>query len=236
MRQAFENFFKGTAHNAEYKLRYGKNLTGPDTIDKVKSHWKQNGRPDGFYHRRWNTAGREVTFDGLSDKTVFVVTAISKQISAKDLVENVAFVLDLTPYQEPLVTAVSTAFIGMHFNKEGKALADKLSTLLESVGIKTTTAEAYTGGDIPDKVKQLIRENDLYFSIVTSHESNAWLLSESVFADEQGKPVIILTQDDAEFNPAILGKDRERLSFRRDHFEEDVHTQVLNKITALSEQ
>jgi hypothetical protein len=219
VRKICTDWFGPEQENAEYVLFYPSSQVRLRDFDDVKAHWKKHGKPVGLRQRRWNSGGRETIFDA-SDPSVTVIEAHSAELDPIALLDDLAFALDLAPYKSPPRRGIQSAFIAVRFNDEGRALADDLIKMLATIGINAETAEDFQGREIPEKVKQLIRLKDLFIAIVVPQDDKAWIVSETVFANDHGKPIIIAEQEDANFQPGILGQDRERVRFPVGRFAE----------------
>jgi ribosome maturation factor RimP len=91
-------------------------------------------------------------------------------------------------------------------------------TFLRRLGFDVAEGAGYEARDIPEKVGDRIRSQDIFLCVATPGDSS-WLLSEAAFAKALGKHVIILCQADVEFNKGIIGSEHEYLSFPRGNVE-----------------
>jgi hypothetical protein len=197
----------------EYTLIYPSSEVKLHHIDQLKAHWQKHGRPLGFPTRRWSSGGREAIFDA-ADPPATVIEAQSREVDPTIFIKDLAFTLDLTDQRVAPSRSLQSAFAAVRFNVQGQSLANDLIKMLAAVEISAETAEDFQGKEIPDKIKELIQAKDIFFAIVVPQDDKAWIVSEAVYASEQGKPIIIAEQDDANFQPGILGQDRESIRFR----------------------
>ncbi len=114
----------------------------------------------------------------------------------------------------------ATIFLGRHFEEDANKPSASLTTFLSLLGFRVVTAEKYTAEAIPNKVKKLIDEQYIYIGLVTSNREHSWLISESAYAQGKGKHVMMVVEDGANFNPAISGKDYERIPIEKGHVEQ----------------
>ncbi len=105
-----------------------------------------------------------------------------------------------------------SVFVAHRFDDGGKAAADALVRFVRRLGFGVTEGEGYEAGDIPEKVADRIRSQDIFICLVTAGDPS-WILSEASFAKALGKYVVILRQQDVVFNKGIIGSDYEHLSF-----------------------
>lgn len=103
-------------------------------------------------------------------------------------------------------------FVAHRFDDTGKNIAELLMTFLRRLGFEVAEGAGYEARDIPEKVADRIRSQDVFLCVATPGDSS-WMLSEAAFAKALGKYVIILCQKGVEFNKGIVGSDHEYLSF-----------------------
>ena len=109
-------------------------------------------------------------------------------------------------------------FLAHRFDDEGKAVAHTLHLYLSALGFSVIEGEGYEGRDIPDKVRERIRPQDILLCVATPGDSN-WILSEVSFALALGKYIIIMVQDGVDFNKGIVGTTYEHLAFPKGNVE-----------------
>jgi hypothetical protein len=105
-----------------------------------------------------------------------------------------------------------SVFVAHRFDDTGKAVAGLLMTFLRRLGYDVAEGGGYEARDIPEKVADRIRSQDIFLCLATPGDSS-WILSEAAFAKALRKYVIILCQEGVEFNKGIVGADHEYLSF-----------------------
>ena len=104
-------------------------------------------------------------------------------------------------------------FLGRHFDARSEKTVAPLRHLLHLLGFDVLESEAYNSRSIPEKVKSRIEEQPIYLALVTNAESHDWLIAEAAYALGKDKHIILLVEDEAKFNPTILGKDLEQIRF-----------------------
>jgi hypothetical protein len=73
----------------------------------------------------------------------------------------------------------------------------------------------YEARDIPAKVEERLRAQDIFICLVTPGDHH-WILSEASFAKALGKYVIVLCVEGLPFNKGIFGADYEYIAFPAD--------------------
>lgn len=110
--------------------------------------------------------------------------------------------------------AQPTVLVGCHFDASGKAAADKMAQFLRLLGFhRVDIADKFEGRSIPDKVREALDRNAIYIGIITGQRTHEWIQAEASYAVGQGKPIILIQEAESDFTPAILGRDREYISF-----------------------
>jgi hypothetical protein len=137
-------------------------------------------------------------------------------------VDRTAELLDVQQRNEAEVSDVPdrSAFIAHSFDELGDDLAAKVERLLKTLGFGVVTGKPYSSTTVSGKVKQRIREQGIVVSIVTKQDAasserqslSMWVAQESAFAEGAHKPLFLLVQRDADFNPGLHG-DLERIPF-----------------------
>lgn len=113
-----------------------------------------------------------------------------------------------------------TAFLGRHFDDRAGRLAAKIREFLRLLGIEAVEGEGYEAGQIPAKVESLIDGREMYIGLVTRNPEHDWIIAEVGYARGKGKHIIVIVEEDANFNPTILGADFEQIRFVGDQIEQ----------------
>ena len=137
----------------------------------------------------------------------------------ENMVREIAAFLGLEPdaKNEAPKEIARTAFIAHRFDVKGTEDAEKLARFLALLGFAVKTGRAFAPKSVSEKVKERIETQHVIFVILTPGEQKAWLIQESVLHCEH-KPLFILKQNDASFEPGILA-DHEFIPFGDGHFE-----------------
>ncbi len=109
-------------------------------------------------------------------------------------------------------------FIAHRFDEVGQKNASTLLKFLTRLGFKVIEGSGYETRDIPEKVTDKIRSQDILICIVTPGDST-WIMGETAFAKALDKYIIILCQDSLNVNKGIIGNDYEHLSFPENNIE-----------------
>jgi len=121
-----------------------------------------------------------------------------------------------------------SVFLAYRFDDCGTATAKELKEFLKGLGFHVLEGEGYEAKNIPAKIEQRIRSQDIFICLVTPGDPS-WIQSEASFAKALNKYLIILFQDDATFNKGIIGNDYEHLTFPKDRIEK-VYTDLLHNL------
>lgn len=105
-----------------------------------------------------------------------------------------------------------SVFLAHRFDDTGHACANGLSRFLQRLGFQVVEGSGYEAREIPAKVEERIRAQDILICLVTPGDHH-WLLSELSYARALGKYVIVLCEAGIDFNKGILGADFEYLPF-----------------------
>lgn len=106
-------------------------------------------------------------------------------------------------------------FLAHRFDEYGNKQAEILNKFLRRLGFDVKEGSGYEAKDIPDKVAEKIKSQDILICLVTPGDSS-WILSEIAFAKGRNKYIIIVCQDDVAFNKGIIGGDYEHILFPKD--------------------
>jgi hypothetical protein len=111
-----------------------------------------------------------------------------------------------------------TVFVAHRFDKPGNDYANELMRFLRRLGFEVIEGEGYETRDIPAKVADRIKTQDIFMCIVSGGD-HSWILSEAAYAKGLSKYLIILVQDDLTFNKGIIGTDYEHIPFPANRIE-----------------
>ena len=111
-----------------------------------------------------------------------------------------------------------TVFLAHRFDELGKRYAEVVGRFLRLVGFEVLQGEGYEARDIPEKVADRVRSQDIFVCIVSDGDPN-WLLSEAAFAKGLSKYMVILVEEGLDFKKGIVGADYEHLTFPKDFVE-----------------
>lgn len=103
-------------------------------------------------------------------------------------------------------------FVAHRFDEIGNKAAQVLIRFLTRLRFAAIEGSGYETRDIPDKVSDKIRSQDIFICIVTPGDST-WIMSETAFAKALNKYIIILCQESFVVNKGIIGNDYEYVSF-----------------------
>lgn len=106
-----------------------------------------------------------------------------------------------------------TVFVGRHFDKVGDEAFRALEPFLTLLGLDVKQGAEYSSQDIPEKVIDRIDSQDIFLAVITGSRNHAWLNAEPAYAKAKGKYIILLVEDDARYDPTILGRDLEQIRF-----------------------
>jgi len=107
-----------------------------------------------------------------------------------------------------------TIFLGRHFDERGENASRPLREFLGYLGFRVVEGDKFQAGAIPDKVKNLIDDQAIYICLLTGKREHDWLVAESAYAVGKGRHVILIVEEDSNFNPSIHGGDFERIPFK----------------------
>lgn len=105
-----------------------------------------------------------------------------------------------------------TIFLAHRFDEAGRNYAETLGRFLRLLGFEVLEGEGYEARDIPAKVAERIRSQDIFLCLVSEGDPT-WILSEAAFAKGLSKYIVILVQDGLRFKKGIVGTDYEHLTF-----------------------
>jgi len=103
-------------------------------------------------------------------------------------------------------------FLAHRFDKLGQETANVLTKFLYRLGFNILEGSGYESTDIPDKVIEKVQTQDIFICLITTGD-NHWILSETAYAKALNKYIILIKQDDVDFNSGIIGSDFEYLIF-----------------------
>jgi hypothetical protein len=80
------------------------------------------------------------------------------------------------------------------------------------LGFDVLEGEGYETRDIPGKVADRIKSQDIFILLATPGDTS-WILGEAAYAKALNKYLIILVQDNVALKKGIIGTDHEHISF-----------------------
>lgn len=116
-------------------------------------------------------------------------------------------------------------FLAHRFDNSGNATAETVARFLRRLGFDVLEGSGYEAREIPAKVEERIRSQDILLCIATAGDHH-WILSETSFARALNKYVIVLCEEGVSFNRGILGADYEYMSFPQGCIEK-IYTDLL---------
>ena len=105
-----------------------------------------------------------------------------------------------------------SVFLAHRFDENGTETAASLSEFLRRLDFDLKEGAGYEGRDIPDKVSDRIRSQDIFVVLVTKGDPS-WILSEVAYAKALGKCIVVIIEKGCEFKKGILGSDFEHMEF-----------------------
>jgi hypothetical protein len=105
-------------------------------------------------------------------------------------------------------------FLAHRFDEQGRSCAATLERFLRRLGFEVLEGEGYEARDIPAKVAERIRSQDIFLCIVSEGDPT-WIMSEAAYAKALSKYIVILAQEDLPFKKGIVGTDYEHMTFPR---------------------
>ncbi len=177
-------------------------------------------------HSHWKTQKGENVMCGIDiRRTNLTVSAEAEDLNTMaalhDKVRDIFRASAPEPERSPHLSRYDlkkSVFLAHRFDDSGKTVAGSLKVFLQRLGFDVAEGAGYEARDIPQKVADRIRSQDIFLCVATPGDSS-WTLSETAFAKALNKYVIILCQDGVAFNKGIVGADHEYLSFPKDNVE-----------------
>lgn len=105
-----------------------------------------------------------------------------------------------------------SVFLAHRFDDHGMETSSTLAEFLRRLGFDLKEGTGYEGRDIPDKVSERIRSQDILIALVTKGDPS-WILTEVAYAKALGKFIVVAIENDCEFKKGILGSDFEHMEF-----------------------
>ena len=87
-----------------------------------------------------------------------------------------------------------------------------MTRLLTSIGFQVLEGSGYESRDIPSKVLDKIKQQDIFICLVTPG-NHSWILSEASTAKALNKYIVIICPANTQFDKGILGQDFEYITF-----------------------
>lgn len=178
----------------------------------MHSHWQDNKRVRFEIEIDLRLSKLEIA---IGSDDLNAISAIHDKV--KEIFEASNPQLERSP-QMSRYNLKKSIFLAHKFDEIGRTTALTLSTFLRRLGFEVLEGEGYENRNIPEKVVERIRRQDIFLCIVTPGDAS-WILSEISFAKGLDKYIIIVTQDALPFNKGIIGSDFEHMSFPEGNIE-----------------
>lgn len=171
-------------------------------------------------HTHWKKGEQDVAETiGVDRSTIFVSVKADDLTIVGGLHDKIAKIFQA---RNPVVEgqAVSrfdlkpTVFLAHRFDDQGKQYAGVLCRFMQLLGFEVIEGEGYEARDIPAKVAERIRTQDIFVCLVSEGDPT-WLLTEAAFAKGLAKYLVMLVQDDLPLKKGIIGQDYEHMTFPR---------------------
>ncbi|MCX6237580.1 MAG: hypothetical protein NTY07_08505 [Bacteroidia bacterium] len=150
-----------------------------------------------------------------SDNLSFVDRAI--QIVKEEFVLSKPEFIDNDGYRRKMLSP--KIFISRHFDEYTYRLYYRFESFLQLLGFDVKQGEEYTSSSIPDKVKHRIDEQEILMVLVTGQRNHEWLTAEIGYAMGKDKHILLLIEENTDFNKTILGKDLEYILMDRNNID-----------------
>ena len=104
-------------------------------------------------------------------------------------------------------------FVGFGYNERDQWIEKQVFPILSSMGFTVVHGKAMQGKELPPEIKSRIEQSDAAIGFLTIREgqeqaefnSHVWVLSEMVYADAKGKPIIPVKEDSVHDPRGLLG-------------------------------
>ena len=106
-----------------------------------------------------------------------------------------------------------TVFVGRHFDAKGDEYFAALAEFLTLLGFDVKQGKEYRSQTVPAKVKDRIDSQDIFIAIVSGDRASEWLREEGAYALGKDKHVLLMVEEGASYEPALLGRDLEQIRF-----------------------
>jgi hypothetical protein len=169
-------------------------------------------------HSHWKTKDTDIGLE--IDVTISgIVVAVSGDLAIilgmHDSIRDVFRACNPEPEKSPSLSRYNlkkSVFLAHRFDEEGNSAARLINTFLGRLGFNVLEGEGYETRDIPSKVADRIRSQDIFILLVTPGDTS-WILSEAGFGKALEKYLVILVQDNACPKKGIIGSDHEHIPF-----------------------
>jgi hypothetical protein len=168
------------------------------------SHWKSDDTSIGL--------DVDIRSDGIE---VGVSGSLAVTLGVHDAVRDVFQASNPEAQRSPALSRYhlkKSVFLAHRFDDKGNAVARTVSVFLSRLGFQVIEGEGYESRDIPAKVADRIRSQDIFLLLATPGDT-AWILSEAGFAKALDKYLVVLVQEDAPLGKGIIGSDHEHIAF-----------------------
>jgi hypothetical protein len=175
-------------------------------------------------HSHWKTKTAAVSIDidiNGSGIDVAVEGELTTILAVHEIIRDVFKASMSEPKKSPSLSRYNvkkSVFLAHRFDEEGNRTAKTINTFLMRLGFDVLKGEGYETRDIPGKVADRIKSQDIFILLATSGDSS-WIISEAAYAKALNKYIIILIQDNLNLKKGIIGTDHEHISFPNGHVE-----------------
>jgi len=169
-------------------------------------------------HSHWKKKDIGIAIDidiSVSGIDVGVSGDLAVILGMHDAIRDVFHASSPEPQRSPSLSRYNlkkSVFLAHRFDDQGNSAARAVSTFLARLGFQVLEGEGYESKDIPTKVADRIRTQDIFTLLGTPGDAS-WILSEAGFAKALNKYLVVLVQEDAVIKKSIIGADHEHISF-----------------------
>jgi hypothetical protein len=105
-----------------------------------------------------------------------------------------------------------SVFLAHRFDELGTRTAACMSEFIRALGFDLKEGAGYESRDIPDKVAERIRSQDIFIALVTPGDTS-WMLTELAYSKALSKCIIVIVEQGCELKKGIIGSDFEHMEF-----------------------
>ncbi len=171
-----------------------------------------------FTHSHWKTKNAPLSLDiDVSSRNIEIAVSGGRSdiLAVHDTLKDVFRASNPEADRSPSLSQYNlkkSVFLAHRFDETGKSAAEPIRIFLRRLGFDVIDGEGYESRDIPEKVADRIRSQDILLLLVTPGDST-WVLSEAAYAKGKNKYIVALVQDGLTPNKGIIGSDHEHITF-----------------------